>query len=164
MRLHNRQKRPVRYDPTGGGPDAEPRPTIPLPADIYIDKDAEAAGQHQLKHWLDEKYEEFVQSGGWDRLPGRGKPVSIPTGDVMTTILKNANVPHPWVLLRLTIQESIEETMHLLRRSPEDPLIEEQLLDINKRIIQYNHESPSLTLHRRKITRENIEREFERWK
>lgn len=145
-------------------PEDEQRPTIPLPAEIYVDQDAVSAGQSQLAHWLDEKYEEFVAGGGLDQLPGKGKPLTIPTGDVMNTILKQAGVPHPWVLLRLTIKESIEDILYLLKRTPDDPAIDGQLAELNKRIVQYNLESPSLALHRRKLTRENIVAELEKWK
>lgn len=161
--FNNRKKRSVRQDPMTPGPEAEPRPNIPLPAETYIDTDAEAAGAQQLKHWLDEKYEEFVRSGGLDRLPGKGKPLRIPEGDVMNTILKNAGVPHPWIMLRLTIQEALDETLQLIRKKPDDPRIDEQLSDINRRIVQFNQEAPSMALHRRKITRDNILQEFKRW-
>lgn len=145
-------------------PEGEPRPDIPLPADIYVDQDAAAAGQVQLAHWLEEKYEEFVASGGLDRLPGKGKPLTIPTGDVMNTILKQAGVPHPWVLLRLTIKESMEDILYLMKRAPDDPSVDEHLAELNKRIVQYNLESPSLALHKRKVNRENLAAELEKWK
>lgn len=159
----SRPKHPRNAQPASI-PESEPRPTIPLPAEVYVDQDAVSAGQTQLAHWLDEKYEEFVAGGGLDRLPGKGKPLTVPTGDVMNTILKQAGIPHPWVLLRLTIKESIEDILHLLKRTPDDPSIDEQLAELNKRIVQYNVESPSLALHRRKLTRENIAAELERWR
>ncbi|MNF09438.1 hypothetical protein D3C80_2100990 [compost metagenome] len=68
------------------------------------------------------------------------------------------------MLLRLTIKESIEDILYLLKRTPDDPAIDEQLTELNKRIVQYNLESPSLTLHRRKLTRENIQAELDKWK
>ncbi len=159
----SRPKHPRNVQPASL-PENEPRPTIPLPAEIYVDQDAVSAGQTQLAHWLDEKYEEFVAGGGLDRLPGKGKPLTVPTGDVMNSILKQAGVPHPWVLLRLTIKESIEDIVHLLKRTPDDPSIDGQLAELNKRIVQYNVESPSMALHRRKLTRENITVELEKWK
>lgn len=145
------------------GYEEEPRPTIPLPADIYVDQDAAAAGEIQLKHWLDEKYEDFVNSGGYDQLPGKGKPLVIPTGSVLDSILKQAGVPHPWVLLRLTIREDIEETAALAERQPDHPEIEGRLADLNQRIAKYNLEAPSPALHRRKLTRENLSSEQLRW-
>ncbi|MDF2937181.1 MAG: hypothetical protein K0Q90_2554 [Paenibacillaceae bacterium] len=159
----SRFKRPRNPQPPSMG-EEEPRPTIPLPAEIYVDQDAVSAGQTQLAHWLDEKYEEFVAGGGLDRLPGKGKPLTVPTGDVMNTILKQAGVPHPWVLLRLTIKESIEDILYLVKRTPDDPSIDQQLSELNKRIVQYNLESPSLALHRRKLTRENLYVELEKWR
>ncbi|MNC79944.1 hypothetical protein D3C75_1325810 [compost metagenome] len=82
----------------------------------------------------------------------------------MNTILKQAGVPHPWVLLRLTIKESIEDIVHLLKRTPDEPSIDGQLAELNKRIVHYNMESPSMALHRRKLTRENIAVELEKWR
>lgn len=145
-------------------PGPEPRSHIPLPADLFVDQDAAVAGEVQIKHWLDEAYEDFVRRSGPESLPGYGKPLVIPTGDVMNTILKNAGIPHPWVLLRQSILEAMEETVRLMDRKPEDPLIDGLISDMNRKILQMNAEAPSLTLHRRKVTRETIREQMERWR
>ncbi|WP_438447164.1 DUF1992 domain-containing protein [Gorillibacterium sp. sgz5001074] len=163
--MFKRNKTAGRPDPSERlEPGPEPRAHIPLPADLFVDHDAAVAGQAQLKHWLDEAYEEFEKRGGPQSLPGYGKPLVIPTGDVMNTILKNAGIPHPWVLLRQTILEAMEDTVRLMDRKPDDAEIDRQLADINRRIVQMNVEAPSLTLHRRKVTRDTIREQIEKWR
>lgn len=162
MSIWGRKKRMPRQEPPEA-PEPEPRSHIPLPADTIVDQDAALAGKLQMQHWLDEAYEQFVQRGGIEHLPGKGKPLVIPTGDVMNTLLKNANVPHPWVLLRQIIQESLEETIHLMERNPADPRIDEQISEINKKIVTLNGDAPSMTLQRRKVTRDNIRVQYEKW-
>lgn len=143
---------------------AEPRSHIPLPADLLVDQDAALAGEVRMKHWLDEIYADFERSGGLEQLPGYKKPLVIPTGDVMNTLLKNAGVPHPWVLLRQTIMEAMEEALQLLERKPDHPQIDDKLSEINRQIVKMNGEAPSLTLHRRKVTRDNLREQLEKWR
>lgn len=150
--------------PAARAAEPEPRPTIPLPADTLLDRDVALFSERQKQLWVDDAYEKFVSSGGLDHLPGKGKPLVIPEGNVMDSILRNAGVPHPWVLLRQTIRDDLEETLRLLERKPEDPQIEEKLSDINRRIVQMNMEAPSLTLHRRKVTRDTLREQLEKWR
>ncbi|MFC3770468.1 DUF1992 domain-containing protein [Paenibacillus sp. GCM10012303] len=149
-----------------GGVYSEPpqRPIIPLPADTFEDRQVAILHYRRMHHWLDEAFEECKRNGGFDHLPGKGKPVEVPTEDVLQTILKNAKVPPPWIMLRKDIQESIEYTLELLRTHPDEPSIDAHIKDINKKITQLNIQSPSLSLHRRKVTRETLEAEFEKWK
>lgn len=144
--------------------DSDLRSPIPLPAETLRDRDAELVGELQTQHWLDEAYDDFVKNGGVDRLPGKGKPLQVPTGDVMETILKNANVPPPWIMLRHEIQSSLEQAVRLLRRKPEDQEIDALLRDINEKIVALNVTAPSLSLHRRKVTRENAVEQYQKWK
>lgn len=144
--------------------DAELRSPIPLPADTLLDKDALLSADQQLQHWLDEAYRDFVKSGGADQLPGKGKPLKIPEGGILETILKNANVPPPWILLRQEIQASLDQAVYLLRKRPEDPEIDVLLRGINEKIVELNLSSPSVSLHRRKITRDNWAEQYKKWK
>lgn len=140
------------------------RALIPLPADTLQDKDVLVASEVERHHWLDEIYTDFERKGGYDRLPGKGKPLKVPDGDLVATLLRNANVTHPWIELQRLIRELIEDTLRLVERNPDDPAIDEQLADINKKIVQMNLGAPSLTLHKRKITRDNIREELAKWK
>ncbi|WP_248929644.1 DUF1992 domain-containing protein [Paenibacillus hamazuiensis] len=144
-------------------PDGRERAFIPLPADTLEDKEAKLAAENRLRSWVDEAYEEFEKRGGFDNLPGKGKPLEVPTGDVWESILKQANVPPPWILLRQEVKKGMEEMLELLQRTPEHPHIDELIAEINKQIEELNRQAPSLSLHRRKVTRETIAAEYGRW-
>lgn len=145
-------------------PGPEPRPTVTLPADTLVDQDALVAGELLVKSRVDEAYEQFEKSGAHRQLPGFGKPLTVPTDDVLTSVMKHAGVTHPWVMLRRLIQEMLEEIIALMDRRPDDPDIDEQLGEVNKKIVAMNLDAPGLALHRRKITRDNIREQFAKWK
>lgn len=135
-----------------------------LPAETLQDQDMLLFAELQSQHWLDEVYKDFVKNGGVDRLPGKGKPLQVPTGSILETILKNANVPPPWILLRQEIQAALEQALYLLHRRPDSPEIDELLRGANEKIVELNLSSPSIALHRRKVNRDNLAEQVEKWK
>lgn len=146
------------------GPEPRQRPIIPLPADTFEDRHVASLHYRRLNDWLDEAFEDCRKNGGFDNLPGKGKPIEVPTEDVMQSILKNAKVPPPWILLRQEIQASIGYTLELLQANPEHPAVEDNIREINKKIAELNFQAPSLSLHRRKVTRQTLKEQFERWR
>ncbi|UJF35771.1 DUF1992 domain-containing protein [Paenibacillus hexagrammi] len=117
----------------------------------------------QKESWADDAYQEFVRNGGLNRLPGMGKPLSVPTGDPLETVLRQANVQPPWVMLRSEIGTSMKKAMTLLRKSPNDSELVLILSDINKLIIELNGLAPSHTLHRVLVSKDNLAEQYERW-
>ncbi|TVY10252.1 DUF1992 domain-containing protein [Paenibacillus cremeus] len=138
------------------------RPHIPLPKQTLEDTALLVTHELNKKGWVDEAYEEFVNNGGMD-LPGLGKPLIVPTDDILTTILKNAKVSPPWIMLRKEIGENMSKLLELCDKSPSDPEIEALLADTNQQIAELNHQAPSLTLHRLKLTRSNLREQYARW-
>jgi hypothetical protein len=139
------------------------RPIIPLPKETLEDTDVLLAAERQTRQWADEAYEEFVKKGGLEHLAGFGKPLEVPTGDILTTILRQANVAPPFIMLRREIQANAKAALQLLERDPANPEIDELLGDINKQITELNHQAPSLSLHRRKVNRDNLREQMEKW-
>ncbi|WP_158289665.1 DUF1992 domain-containing protein [Paenibacillus flagellatus] len=140
------------------------RPIVPLPAETFEDRHVASLHYKRMNDWLDEAFENCRKNGGFDDLPGKGRPIEVPTEDVLTSILKNAKVPPPWIMLRQDIQTSIEYALELLRADPDHPALDEHIHDINRKIVQMNVQAPSLSLHRRKVTKHTLEAEFEKWK
>ncbi|MDQ1911483.1 DUF1992 domain-containing protein [Paenibacillus sp. GD4] len=140
------------------------RPLIPLPKETFEDTDVMLAAERQQRQWVDEAYEDFVKKGGLESLAGYGKPLEVPTGDILTTLLKQANVPPPFIMLRREIQANTVEALKLLEREPESPKLGELMEDINRQIAELNHQAPSLSLHRKKVNRANLREQYERWK
>lgn len=139
------------------------RPIIPLPADTFEDRHVASLHNRRMNDWLDEAFEECVRNGGFDNLPGKGKPIEVPTEDPLQTILKNAKVPPPWIMLRQEIQTSIAYTIELMESDPAHPAIDEHIRDINRKIAHLNMQAPSLSLHRRKVDRANLKEQYEKW-
>ncbi|WJH35647.1 DUF1992 domain-containing protein [Paenibacillus sp. CC-CFT747] len=83
--------RPKDAEPGSG----EERPMIPLPAETLEDTDVALHAERQLIQWVDEAVDDFARRGGFDNLPGKGKPLKVPEGDVLQTIMQNAKIPPP---------------------------------------------------------------------
>jgi len=141
----------------------EERPLIPLPAETLIDTEVMLSGERRMQHWLDEAYASFVENGGLKDLPGLGKPLVVPPGDVFSSLLKNAKLTHPWIMLRQDIRSSIEKAVERMDRGAPDEEVNRLLEEINRRIADMNVQAPSLTLHRRKVNKENIRSDLARW-
>ncbi|MFC0216512.1 DUF1992 domain-containing protein [Paenibacillus chartarius] len=143
------------------------RPAVPLPADVLEDRDAADAADRRVQQWVDEAYEECVRRGGFDNLPGWGKPLVVPTGDPLESMMKNAGVQPPWLLLRSETQKLLERAVDMAERTPADAPNEEldELIGyINKLIGQMNEEAPSINFHRSRVTRQTLAAHYEKWK
>jgi hypothetical protein len=123
-------------------------------------------GGNQLSgDWFDEMYKEYEQKGGFDNLPGKGKPLSKETleGDVLNNILKNANYIPAWLELQHVIRDAIAEVIHLSTKHTKTTLIEAKIVEINEDIKKYNNICPT-ALQKGLITLEDIKEQYERWK
>ncbi|GIP36479.1 DUF1992 domain-containing protein [Paenibacillus sp. J2TS4] len=111
--------------------------------------------------WIGEIYREQLKKGAFDNLPGKGKPISIPTGDPFNHALKNANYLPGW----LALQHEIRDQLHRLLSSNSDNEIgvEHELQVINEKIKKYNTMVPSNLLQKQKITQDNIKQQYELW-
>jgi hypothetical protein len=139
------------------------RAKIPLPAETFEDTDVLLAYHRQIQSWADEAYEDFVKKGGIELLPGKGKPLVIPTGDVFESIVKNVKVAPPWVMLRKHVKELMQQAIALIDADAPQEAVDELVNEINESIKQMNLQAPSLSLHRRKVTRQTIHEQMEKW-
>ncbi|NEN85820.1 DUF1992 domain-containing protein [Paenibacillus elgii] len=157
-------ERPPKRDQTYGvGKEPTDRPIIPLPKETLEDQDAMLAAQKERQSWIDEAYEDFVKNGGLEHLPGFGKPLTVPTGDAWSSLLKQAKVEHPWVMLRKEIGSLMEKAINRMAKSSFDPEIDALIEDANKQIAELNRQAPSLSLHRSRISRDNLHEQYDRW-
>ncbi|MCP3774950.1 hypothetical protein NLX71_16855 [Paenibacillus sp. MZ04-78.2] len=76
---------------------------------------------------------------------------------------KQAKVEHPWVMLRKEIGSLMEKAMNQLAKSSFDPEIDALIEDANKQIAELNRQAPSLSLHRSRLSRENLHEQYNRW-
>ncbi|MDF2959335.1 MAG: hypothetical protein K0S39_1070 [Paenibacillus sp.] len=139
------------------------RAKIPLPAETLEDTDVWLSHQRQVKSLVDEAYEEFVQKGGFDNLPGLGKPLVVPTGDVFESILKNAKAVPPWIMLRNHVKQLIQQATQFIDSNERPEEADRLIAEINENIKQMNLLAPSLSLHRKIVTKQTIHEQALKW-
>lgn len=143
---------------------AAERRTAPLSADSVQNRNAVDALNQWRQSWVDEVFEEYARCGGLEQLPGLGKPLVVPTGDPLDTLLKNANVQPPWIMLRSETKKLMAQAVEMLDRGPSFAAeIEELIGHINKLIVEMNGIAPSLSLHRPRVTRKTLREQYEKW-
>ncbi|WP_281890311.1 DnaJ family domain-containing protein [Paenibacillus sp. YYML68] len=141
---------------------SEARPA-PLPREALEDRDILLAHEMEKQGWVDDAYQQFVSKGGLERLPGFGKPLVVPTSDILETVLRNANVDPPWIMLRKEIGAKMELALRLMDKSAAHPELDGLLADLNKHIVELNSLAPSSTLHRTLLSRDSLRAQYERW-
>jgi hypothetical protein len=112
--------------------------------------------------WIDEAVDDFAKKGGFDDLPGKGRPLNLQDGDVFTGILKNANVLPPWVELRKAI---VKEMKEIIDRTADSgiPAAADRIEDLNQKIRKYNRQVPHMTLQKGLVSTETIAAQYEKW-
>jgi len=136
---------------------------------------------------IDEQIRQAMQRGEFDNLPGKGKPLNLkenphedPGWRMAHRLLKDSGFTLPWIEKRRLIDADFETALEALRQSWEWrrralsssqsgldldgewqralDLFRERMIDLNKRIRDYNLEALSSQFQRRSI---DIEREIE---
>lgn len=132
------------------------------------------AAQENQQHTTEERHEhlstregmiesavdEFAKNGGFNDLPGKGKPIKIEDGDMLTTILKNANVQPPWIELRKEIAADLKRVIDGGLTAGE---AEAELEDINQKIRKYNRLVPNSLLQKGLVSAANVHSAYEKW-
>lgn len=111
--------------------------------------------------WIGEMYKEQLRNGAFDDLPGKGKPLDIPSGDVTNSILKNANVLPDWLTLQHEIRDQLQDLLSSGDR--DEKAVQRELDDLNKKVSKYNNVVPSIILQKRKITKEEMQKQYGQW-
>lgn len=132
------------------------------------------AAQENRQHTTEEKHEhlstregmiesavdEFAKNGGFDDLPGKGKPIKIEEGDMLTTILKNANVQPPWIELRKEIAADMKRVIEQGSTAAE---ADAKLEEINQKIRKYNRLVPNSLLQKGLVSSANLQKAYDKW-
>ncbi|MEC0240211.1 DUF1992 domain-containing protein [Paenibacillus dokdonensis] len=109
---------------------------------------------------LESAIDEFAQNGGFDDLPGKGKPIKIEDGDVLTGIMKNANYQPAWIELRKEIAADLKR---ITDRSGKNSLMEAELETINQKIRKYNRLVPNPLLQKGLVSGMNLHTAYDKW-
>jgi hypothetical protein len=134
------------------------------PAPRVVSEDSVSTILHarRMNSWLDEAYSDCEKSGGFEHLEGKGKPVDIPVGDALNSILKNASYLPSWLELQHEIRDDIRA---LLKKYDPDlpPTAKAELDAINKKIARYNATVPTPILQKGKLHIESVHEQAQKW-
>ncbi|SFT07365.1 DUF1992 domain-containing protein [Paenibacillus sp. BC26] len=117
--------------------------------------------------WIGEMYKEQERKGAFDHLPGKGKPIEVPSGDITNSFLKEANFLPAWLMLQHEIRDQLQKLILSSDGGSSGSgsgSIETELSEINKKIMKYNNMVPSAILQKRRITKETMQQQLELWK
>lgn len=124
--------------------------------------------------WIaEEKIRSAIESGQWDNLPGKGKPLQWPENPyeppewrMAFSLLRQNGFSLPWLEERKEIEAELDQfrsTLAGLRRQDIQPAeldwAKSQIERLNRRIFRYNLGAPSERFH---INPLSLERELER--
>lgn len=114
-------------------------------------------------NWMDAVIEQHAKDGGFDNLPGKGKPLDIdPKSDVFDGILKNAGAVPPWIALQQEIRQDIQKAV-LLKESKANVDLDSAIAQINVKIRRFNTQCPTPLLQKRSVSAENIAERLSEW-
>ncbi|MCX7976846.1 MAG: DUF1992 domain-containing protein [Bellilinea sp.] len=124
--------------------------------------------------WIaEEKIRSAIESGQWDNLPGKGKPLhwqenpyEPPEWRMAFSLLRQNGFSLPWLEERKEIEAELQQfrnELARLKRSDIQPAeldwVKNQIERLNRRIFRYNLGTPSERFHVQPL---NLERELER--
>ncbi|SDZ10926.1 protein of unknown function [Evansella caseinilytica] len=110
-------------------------------------------------------YKEYEKKGGFDDLPGKGKPLPAEalTGDALYGILKNANYLPAWVAKQHEVRDAILELLQQIEQEKLPlPEQEKRIKEMNKKVKKYNKMCPMM-LQKPLVSRESLTVDKERW-
>lgn len=110
---------------------------------------------------------EHERKGGFDNLPGRGRPLSKEylKSDTFDTLLKRNGFVPSWVRLQREIRQELGQMLEEQAiEAISERRIKKEISRINKKVRRYNQLCPAPSLQRHLIEKENLHRQYESWR
>lgn len=110
---------------------------------------------------------EHEQKGGFDNLPGHGKPLpkEYLQSDTFETLLKRNGFVPSWVRLQQEIREELGQVLiQETEGTISDRRIKKEISKINKKVRRYNQLCPASSLQRGLIEKASLHRQYEHWR
>lgn len=155
-----RRKKSAMVD---GTPLPEASGLTPAPRVVTEDSVSTILHARRMNSWLDEAYRDCEKNGGFERLEGKGKPVVIPEGDALNSILKNASYLPSWLELQHEIRDDIRALRNKYDRGQLPPAAKSDVDAINKKIARYNNAVPTPILQKGKLHLESVHEQAPKW-
>jgi hypothetical protein len=133
-----------------------------IKSEVLEDAAQTIASERNLNGWLDQIYTDYEKEGGFENLPGKGKPIDIKFGDPLNGVLSNANILPDWLILQHEVRDAIQALIIRMDFQAEyEPDVE--ITEINKKIKKYNTLVPTPILQKGHLSKESIVDQFTRW-
>jgi hypothetical protein len=133
-----------------------------IKSEVLEDAAQTIASERNLNGWLDQIYTDYEKDGGFENLPGKGKPININSTDPLMSVLSNANMLPDWLTLQHEVRDAIQVLIKQMDADPEvDP--DNEIKEINKKIKKYNTLVPTPILQKGHLSKESIVDQLTRW-
>jgi hypothetical protein len=133
-----------------------------IKSEVLEDASQTIANEQMLAGWLDQIYTDYEKDGGFNNLPGKGKPIEIKSGDPLNGVLSNANILPDWLLLQHEVRDAIQALLGRMNSQagygPDD-----EITEINKKIKKYNTLVPTPILQKGHLSKEFVANQLMRW-
>jgi len=115
--------------------------------------------------WLDEIVKRHEKEGGFENLPGLGKPLPKEhlKDDLLTTVIKKSGYKPDWLSKQKKIYSKLEKIVSAMKVEGYSLEIKKMLKDINDDIKQYNLSCP-FALQKSYVDEHTIESQMNFWK
>lgn len=131
--------------------------------EVYENAASTIIQERRMQSWIDEAIRECQQNGGLDRLEGKGKPIEVPTGDIMNSILKNSGFLPAWLELQHEIRDDIRALIRQLDAGGDTSSLPAKLADLNKKIAKYNNSVPTPVLQKGRLHADSLRQQANVW-
>jgi hypothetical protein len=109
-----------------------------IKSEVLEDAAQTIANERNLNGCLDQIYTDYEKDGGFENLPGKGKPININSVDPLMSVLSNANMLPDWLTLQHEIRDAIQVLIKQMDADPEvDP--HNEIKEINKKSENTTH-------------------------
>ncbi|WP_088071866.1 DnaJ family domain-containing protein [Gottfriedia luciferensis] len=109
--------------------------------------------------WLDEIVKRHEKVGGFENLPGLGKPLpkELLKDDLLTTVIKRTGFMPDWLVKQKKIFTMLESIVLKINTNSNDKDIDKFITEVNAEIKNYNLGCP-FSMQKAYINKENIEK------
>ncbi|PGS48772.1 DnaJ family domain-containing protein [Bacillus sp. AFS041924] len=114
--------------------------------------------------WLSEIVKRHEKEGGFDDLPGLGKPLpkELLEDDLLTTVIKKSGYKPDWVVQQKKIYQKLETILMKVNTETNSKDIAKMLSEVNEEIKKYNLSCP-FSMQKNYINKDNIEKQLIFW-
>ncbi|WP_088011778.1 DnaJ family domain-containing protein [Gottfriedia acidiceleris] len=114
--------------------------------------------------WLSEIVQRHEKEGGFEDLPGLGKPLpkELLKDDLLTTVIKKSGYKPDWVVQQKKIYQKLETILKKLNSDENSKEIAKMISEVNDEIKKYNLGCP-FPMQRNYVNKENLENQLIYW-